>query len=279
MRHPSPSTRRGSYMGRRWGTGIRASERLFLPSEAECSPRAPPVPSSEAQSRAILIPHFDLWDRVGKALHGVVDAPSIWLNPLQPPLGLFGTDRWSFNRRLSPLPSCWLLSAPLPEALPSAYALSPASPITAPPPLLLATYPGQQRRSRGGRSSQAGVAGLRDPQASSTSGLVRLGVQQSWGTRSHLGGPQTPPYFLPSPAGDGLHWPHCRAFRGSSCQCASGCEQRGTAPCTCGGHNTLERSLLGWGKKASPRPGSSLGACCVQVVRAATLSFVSLCPY
>lgn len=39
------------------------------------------------------------------------------------------------------------------------------------------------------------------------------GLQQSWGTRSHLSGPQTPPHFLPSPAGDWLHWPHCWALQ------------------------------------------------------------------
>lgn len=39
---------------------------------------------------------------------------------------------------------------------------------------------------------------------------------------------------------------------------ASDCEWRGTAPCTCGRHNSLERRLLWWGEEIGSRPGSSL---------------------
>lgn len=164
----------------------------------------------------------------------------------------------SSNRRPSPFPPA---GSSLPHSLKPfllpVLSLQPPQlplPLRPPPPpgpctLLLVTYPGRQRRSKGGRLSQAGVAGLRDPQASSTSGLVRLGMQQSWGTRSHLGGPQTPPYFLPSPPGDGLHWRHCWALRGSSCQRASGCERRGTAPCTCVATIPLRGACSGGGKR------------------------------
>lgn len=61
---------------------------------------------------------------------------------------------------------------------------------------------------------------------------------------------------------------------------ASGREWRGTAPCTCGHHNSPERRLLGWGEEIGSRPGSSLerkpappegarvwGACCTQAVK------------
>lgn len=68
MRHPTSSTEKGlPVQGGDWDSRQRKGK-LFLHSEAECTPRCPPAPSSEAQSRATLVPHFDLRDRVGKAL-------------------------------------------------------------------------------------------------------------------------------------------------------------------------------------------------------------------
>lgn len=172
--------------------------------------------------------------------------------------------------------SCQLLSHPL--------CLCPLSclpvPPLPPPHLLLTTYPGQLRRSRGERWWQVGFGGLGDPQASSPSELVCLGCSSPGVPDPTSVKLKTPPHFLPSPAEMGSTGPTagpagCQAA-GSPCQEASGYKWRGTAPCTCGHHNSPERRLLGWGEEAGSRPFTSSlerkteaagvwGACCVQV--------------
>lgn len=228
------------------------------------------------------------------------------LRLLQPPLGgWLGTIKQTDAASTGPFP------APLPDAPPAPFPLpaptpSPASPVSLPPPpstCLLATYPRQQQRSRrGGRGWQAGLGGLQEPQASSPSVLVGLGCSSPGVPDPTSAGPQTPPHFLPSPPGDGLHWPHgwalwllgrgqplpVRCFKSAT----SGPEWRGTAPCTCvattplragcsGGRKRLVQGLAwlwlvtGRALGRKPKGARVRGVCCAQVVRVLLLSLVS----
>lgn len=191
------------------------------------------------------------------SVHAAVDAPSMSPSAFQLPVHLLGTvNQTQFLQGHFPTP---LQLAPLhsPPGLPS-LCLCPLSifPSHHPPPpsnSLLATYPGQypgqQLRSRGGRWWQVKLGGLRDPQASSPRGLVRLGCSSPGVPDPTSVGPKLHPTSCPALPEIGSTGPTAGPFSDrpgdSPCQCASGYKWRGTAPCTCGDHNSPERRLLG----------------------------------
>lgn len=192
------------------------------------------------------------------SVHEAVDAPSMSPSAFQLPVHLLGTvnqtDAVSTGAfpnsppaSSSPLPS-W---PPSPLPVPSLHL--PQSPPPPPSNSLLATYPGQypgqQLRSRGGKWWQVKLGGLRDPQASSPRGLVRLGCSSPGVPDPTSVGPKLHPTSCPALPEIGSTGPTAGPFSvrpgDSPCQCASGYKWRGTAPCTCGDHNSPEQRLLG----------------------------------
>ena len=107
------------------------------------------------------------------------------------------------------------------------------------------------------------MQGLGTPRHLLPVGLVSLGCSSPRVPDPTSAEPQTPPHFLPGPAEMGFAGPTAGPFGWRAggeplAEEASDCEWRGTAPCTCGRHNSLERRLLWWGEEIGSRPGSSL---------------------